>query len=209
MIYALIGTGSAQREKALANIARLGAPTAHLYGEHVGDLEPLIASSSLFGEKIIVHLVQAMEKAEGRERVYELLPAMKESQNIFIIDEPFADQHRSKKIEKYADELYDAREEKEKETSPFALCNAFARRNKKEVWEEWMRLRDEIEPEAIQGALWWKWGTVWSDVKSGKPGKYSVKECEELGGRIMRSSILAHRGERDLKVEIESILLSI
>lgn len=208
MIYTLLGTDSKKREKALLELAKLGTPAVHMYGEQVHTLEPLIEAGSLFGERIIAHLIQTLEKAEIREHVYELLPDMKESQNIFIIDEPFADANRMKKLEKFSEKVFDAHEEKETSATPFALCNAFARRDKKSVWVEWMRLRD-IEPEAIQGALWWKFQTIWADARSGRLGKFTLAECEEIGGRLVRSSILAHRGEKDLRVELESIILSI
>lgn len=215
MIYTLVGTDAKKREKALAEVAKLGTPNAHIYSEQISVLQPLIEAGSLFGDKVIAHLVQTLEKTEAREHVYGLLKDMEESDNVFVIDEPFADANRVKKLEKYSKKLFDARDlpaqagEKEKEASPFSLSNAFARRDKKEVWAEWMKLRDQMEPEAIQGALWWKFQNVWSDARSGRPGKYTLKECEEIGGKIMRSSILAHRGEKDLKVELESILLSI
>lgn len=209
MLYALVGTDQKKREKAQLAFAKFGSPTAHIYGEQVSALEPLIEATSLFGDKIVVHLVQTMERAETRERVYDLLGAMKESPNVFIIDEPFADANRVKKIEKAAEALYDAREEKEKEVSPFSLTNALARRDKKNLWVEWMKIRDHLEGEAIQGALWWKFQSIWSDTLLGRPSKFSKEECERLGKRIVESSILAHRGEKDLKVELESIFLSV
>lgn len=209
MIYTLAGTDGKKREKALLEIAKLGSPSAHIYGEQLSMLQPLIEASSLFGDKVVAHLIQTLEKADAREYVYDLLSDMKESQNVFVIDEPFADANRVKKLEKFSEKMFDAREEKEEKASPFGLANAFARRDKKAVWVEWMNLRDADSPEALQGALWWKFQTVWADVRSGRPGKFTLSECEVIGGRLLRSSILAHRGGRDLKVELESILLSI
>jgi hypothetical protein len=208
MIYVLVGTDSKKREQALSKFAQFGTPSAHIYGEQIHALKPLVEASSLFGDVIIAHLIQTLERAETREYVYDLLPSMKESANLFIIDEPFADANRTKKLEKFAEKLHDAREEKPETVSPFGVCNAFARRDKKAVWMEWMAIRDMLEPEAIQGALWWKFQTIWADTKAGRPSKFTLQECEAFGGRIVRSSILAHRGERDLKVELESILLS-
>lgn len=215
MIYTLIGTEAGKREKALAEIAKLGVPNVHIYGEQISALRPLIEAGSLFGDRVVAHLVQVLEKAEAREKVYDLLAEMEKSNNVFFIDEPSADANRMKKLEKYSRKLYDARDHsvgsgaKSGEASPFSLTNAFARRDKKAVWVEWMKLRNDLEPEALQGALWWKFQTIWNDVRSGKPAKYTLQECEEVGGRILRSSILAHRGEKDLKAELESILLSI
>lgn len=208
MIYALVGTDRKRREKALMEIREFGNPSAHIYAEQISALVPFIEASSLFGEKIVAHLIQVLEKAETREYVYGLLERMAESENIFVIDEPFADANRTKKLEKFSKKLYDAREEKEKEASPFGFTNAFARRDKKAVWVEWMKLRGE-SPEAIQGALWWKFQGIWAETLAGRPSKFTLAECEDVGGRIMRSSILAHRGEKDLKVELESIILSI
>ena len=209
MLYALVGTHVKKRDTALIQFAKLGQVSAHIYSEQMLALEPLIESASLFGDPVIVHLIQTMEKAESRDYVYDLLPRLAASANTFIVDEPFADAARVKKIAKYASVFHDAREEKEERVSPFSLCNAFARRDKKAVWVEWMKLRSDIEPEEIQGALWWKWGTVWNDTLSGKSTKFTLDECEALGRRILESSILAHRGRKDLKVELESILLSI
>ncbi|MEN9338189.1 MAG: hypothetical protein RIQ41_503 [Candidatus Parcubacteria bacterium] len=209
MIYTLVGTHGAKREQALVEIAKLGSPSAHLYGEHIHALLPLIEAGSLFGEKVIVHIIQTLEKAETREYVYDLLQDMQSSANIFVIDEPFADANRMKKLEKVSHKLFDAREEKEETLSPFGLCNAVARKDKKGAWVEWMKIQHVLEPEAIQGALWWKISTLWGDTLSGKPTKFSIRECEALGKRVMSSSVLAHRGEKDLKVELESIVLSI
>jgi hypothetical protein len=209
MIYTLVGTDAKKREKAQAEIEKLGAPTTHIYSEQLNALEALVEAGSLFGDAIVVHLVQVLEKAEGRDVVYELLPSMETSSNIFVIDEPFADANRTKKLEKYSKKLYDAREEKEEGASPFSLANAFARRDKKNAWLEWMKIKDQLEPEAIQGTLWWKFQGLWAEAKGGRPGKFTLAECENLGERIMRSSILAHRGELDLEKELESIILSI
>lgn len=193
----------------MQELAKLGAPTNHLYSEHVSEVKGLIDATSLFGDPIIAHLIQILEKAEGRDLVYELLPAMTESQTIFIIDEPFADANRVKKLEKVSKKLFDAREEKEKEVSPFTLTNAFARRDKKGAWLAFMDIKDQLEPEAIQGALWWKFQTIWVEAKEGRVSKFTKEECERLGKEIVESSILAHRGQLDLKNELERIILSI
>ena len=150
-----------------------------------------------------------MDVASSRDEVIRLLPKMKDSQNIFVIDEPFADANRVTRLTKYSEKVYDAREEKKKDVDVFTLCNLVARRDKKGAWLEWMKVRDLDSPEAIHGALWWKWTTVWQDVNNGKPSKFSKEDCEKIGKKIIRANIEAHRGEKDLKVAIEEIILSI
>lgn len=209
MIYSIVGTDTNKREKAYEALSSLGNVSAHIYSEQVATLEPLMGASNLFGDKVIANLIQVMELASSREEVVRLLPYMKESSNIFIIDEPFADANRVARLTKYSEKVYDAREAKEKDVDVFTFCNLFARRDKKGVWIEWMRIRDLDSPEAIQGALWWKFQGIWNDVKLGKPSKFTLNECEEIGAKLVRAPILAHRGQADLKVELEKIVLSL
>jgi hypothetical protein len=209
MIYALVGTESKKREKAYEAFSKLGNVSAHIYSEQIATLEPLVTATSLFGDTVVVNLLQTMDTASSRDEVIRLLPDMQESSNIFIIDEPFADANRVKRLEKYAEKLHDAREEKLKDVDVFTLCNLVSRRDKKGAWIEWMKIREQGSPEAIHGALWWKWGIIWSDVRSGKPAKFTLSECEAFGGKLLRASIKAHRGEADLKVELEKVILGI
>lgn len=209
MIYAIVGTNIKKREKASEYFTKLGDPVANIYSEQIASLEALLSSSSLFGDKVLVNLIQTMDLGSSRDEVVRLLPDMKESKNIFIIDEPFADANRFKRLEKYADKIFDAREEKEGDVDVFTLCNLFAKRDKKGVWIEWMRVRDLDSAEAIHGALWWKVRTIWEDNLNGRPTKFTKEECEVFASRIVRASILAHRGERDLKVELEKSFLSL
>ena len=209
MIHVIVGTDTKKRDQALESLSKLGKVTAHIYSEQVASLEPLISASNLFGEKVIAHVIQAMDVASSRDVIIELLPRMKESENIFIIDEPFADANRVKRLEKHTEKIFDARAEKEKGTDVFLLCNLFAKRDKKNTWLEWMVVKDKESPEAIQGALWWKFSTIWQDVRAGRPAKFTLQECEIIGGKLIRSSIEAHRGQKDLKTELETIILSL
>ena len=209
MIYAIVGTDNTIREKANSETAKLGNATTHIYSEKISTLEPLIVASSLFGEKIIVYLMQVMDVASSKEELVRLLPQMKESSNIFIIDEPFADANRVKMLSKYAKTVFDAREEKKKEVDIFILCNYFGRKDKKGAWEEWMKIRDKESPEAIQGLLWWKFQTIWADVRDGRPSKFTLSECETIGEKLIQAPIKAHTGKGDLKVELEKIILSL
>jgi hypothetical protein len=209
MIFTIVGTDITTREKAQKEMSKLGTATAHIYSEQISTLEPLISASSLFGEKIIVTVIQAFDVASSKEELVRLLPLMKESENIFIIDEPFSDANRVKMLTKYSEKVFDGREEKKKGMDVFVLCNLFGRRDKKGAWEEWMRIRDKESGEAIHGALWWKFQMIWGDVRDGKPSKFTLGECEEIGGRLALASVHAHSGKADLKVELEKIILGL
>lgn len=209
MIYSIVGTEQKKRGQALSVLAKQGTASVHVYSEHIALLKPLVEAQSLFGDRVVALLEQTMDVASSREVVVELLPEMKDSANVFIIDEPFADANRVKKLEKYAEKVFDCREPKEEGVSPFPLCKAFARRDKKTAWAEWMKIKDTESGEAIHGALWWQMKMVWEDTLSGRPTKFSKDECQEISRRIIRASLDAHRGKKDLKVELESIILSV
>lgn len=209
MLYAVIGTHKETREKAHKELASFGAITRYIYSEQAGDLESLINATSLFEETDIVTCVQLGDTASSKEVLMGLLSSMGESKNIFIIDEPFADIHLYNKIHKVAKKIFDGREEKIKDTSVFKLCDSFAARDKKQAWLDFMSLREKGEGEAIQGALWWKFQTVWQAGKNGRTIPFTEAECEQIGGDLVRASILAHRGQKDLMTELERIILSL
>lgn len=209
MIYTIAGTNKEIREKAHKEFLSLGTPSRLIYGEQVGELEALINAGSLFGETIVITLIQLGDTASSKEVLVELLPSMEASSNIFIIDEPFADVHLINKLTKVSKKIFNGKEEKIKDTSVFALCDAFAKRDKKQAWSDFIELREKGEAEAIQGALWWKFQSVWGAVREGKRAAFTLLECERIGGDIVRASIAAHRGEKDLMIELERIILSI
>lgn len=209
MIYSIIGTHKETREKAHKELALLGAATQVIHSEYVGQLKMHIDAVDIFGDTIVVVCDQLGETASSKEVLVSLLDEMKSSSTIFIIDEPFADVHLGNKLQKVSTKFFNAKEEKIKDTSVFALCDSFARRDKKQAWADFISLREKTEGEAMQGALWWKWQGVWQGVKDGKKSPFSLLECERIGGELMRASIVAHRGERDLMTELERIILSL
>ncbi len=209
MIYAIVGTQYEIREKGAKELAILGVPAHHIYSEHIVDLEPLIGATSLFGDAVVVTCIQLGENSSSKEELKRLLDEMSSSLNIFIIDEPFADAHLVTRLQKVAKKIFDAREEKVKDMSVFKVCNSFVARDKKQTWIDFLALKKEGSAEAIQGALWWKFQQEWSKVIEGKRSPFSKAECEKIGGELMRSSVLAHRGEKDLMLELERIILSL
>jgi hypothetical protein len=209
MIYTIVGTHKERREKGHKELASLGAPTHHIYSEQVSGLEALIDGVSLFGDVSIVTCIQLGEVASSKEEMIRLLDNMKESVNIFIIDEPFADVHLFNKLSKVSVKVIDAREEKLKDTSVFGVCDAFIKRDKKTAWIAFMDIREKVSGESLHGALWWKFQTEWSRVKEGKKSLFSEDDCEKIGGSLVRMSITAHRGESDLLIDIEKLILSV
>lgn len=209
MIYSIIGTKKEIRDKAQKEFSLLGEVTQVLYSEHVDSLKGHIDALDMFGGTVIVVCNQLGDSASSKETLVLLLDEMEKSDTIFIIDEPFADVNLGNRLKKVSKKFFDAREEKNKDTRVFALCDSFVVRDKKQAWLDFVAIRDTVEGEAIVGALWWKFQTVWLSTTSGKKTAFTISDCERIGGDLVRSSILAHRGKRDLIVEIEKIILSL
>ena len=209
MIYSIVGTDIDVRGRALKALSVHGKVTNHLYQEHIESLESFLFAASLFGEPIVVHIIQALDTASSKDILVELLPRMKDSSTIFVIDEPFADVNKVKQLTKYSKEVFDARVEKEKGVDVFTLCNYIAKRDKKNAWIEFMRIKDKESGEAIQGLLWWKWKTLWASLLEGKKTAFSKEECETIGRTILFSTIKAHRGEGDVYMELEKVILAL
>ena len=209
MLYSVVGTHKTLREKAHAELLKFGVVSRHVYSEQIAELESLVDAGSLFGEKVIVSCVQLGDVTTSKEELIRLLPRMEKSDNIFIIDEPFADVHMVNRLTKVVKKLFDTREEKIKDVSVFKLCDSFVARNKKQAWVDFMDVKEREGGESIAGALWWKFQGEWLKVREGRSSLFTEVDCERIGGELVRSTILAHRGERDLLSELERIIISL
>ena len=209
MIYSVVGTSKDIREKAFKELKALGPVSLELYSEHIEDLESAIDAVSLFGDDVITLCIQLGGNDASKEMFINLLPGMKASANIFIIDEPFADVHLINRLTKVSKKLYNGKEEKIKDTRLFTLAEAFVARDKKHAWSIFMEVRNEESGESIQGVLWWKFKTEWQKVKEGRKSLFTPKECEVFGAKLVTSVVLAHRGKANLMEELEKLMLSL
>ncbi len=208
MIFSIVGTSVEVRKKAFEEALKGRTPSAYVRSDTTWELDALINASDLFGGEVIVLVEQVGVDAIGRDILKKNLKEMEESNNLFIIDEPFVETSFVKTLEKHSEKLFDGREEKTKAKDPFVLTNAIMKRDKKGAWLAWMEVRD-LDAEPVQGALWWRVRTLWEGVKEGKKSAYSEEELAKMGFWLVEMSHRAHRGETDLKEEIEKFVLSI
>lgn len=208
MIFTIIGTDAHSRKEAQNEVLRGRHPTAYVRSDNTWELSHLINAEDLFGGEVIALIEQVGSSAEGRDTLKSFLKEMETSKNIFIIDEPFVETTFVKTLEKYSEALFDAREDKVKGKDAFALANAILKRDKKEAWLEWMKVRD-MDAEPVQGTLWWRVRTLWEGVKEGKKSLYTEEELARMGFNLVQMSHRAHRGEADLREELEKFVLSI
>jgi hypothetical protein len=209
MIYAIVGTKKEVREKAARELLSLGDISRYVYSEEAKDIKHLIDGASLFGDTIVVSCFSLGESTSSKEILVENIKDMADSNTLFIVDEPFGDVHMFNRLSKVAKKIFDAREERVKDVSVFSLCTFFVARNKKDAWVTFFDVKKRESGEAIAGALWWKFQSIWQGVISGKRSLFTEEECRRIGKDLTLAPILAHRGEKDLMLELERIILSI
>jgi hypothetical protein len=207
-MYAVFGTERVKRTKGFDSFLKGRIVSFSIRKENAYQLPALIEASDIFGGEIVVMLEQVGSDAEGRDVIKKYGEGMKNSKNLFILDEPFADANFVKTLTKYSADTVDAREEKVKEADPFSFVNAFALRDKKNAWTEWMKVR-ELDAEPIHGALWWKIKMLWQSAKDGRRSVFTEDELASIGHKLVAASHKAHRGEVDLKEEMEKLTLSL
>lgn len=242
MLYFIFGTNYNKREfakKAIdsslkekkINIEKL-LKTESISKENISILPNYLGSGSLFGEKLFIKLEDLLTKEESREFLYENLDLIIKSDNIFILDEPFALSASILKIqkilekEKQSKNIFDCKEDvKQKDIEPFYLCDLIEKRDKREAWKEFQNIYlewSDEEAQALHGAIWWKWKMIWSAYLDGnknnyfkfyrlkeKEIRYTKEEIEGFGFDLSLMAMKANNGEINLMREIEKFILKL
>lgn len=169
-----------------------------------------VESQGLFASKYIVFFDRLCEKKEIKEEFVGLLKEISESENIFIILEGKLDKATLTKIEKKAEKTLTF-ELEEKEAKPtynaFALADAFAKRNKKEVWVLYRNAIDKGEaPEALHGMIFWKVKTM---ILSGFSSGWKEDELKKVMDELVVLYHDARRGKHELETGLEAFILNI
>lgn len=228
MLYLIYGTNVSKRKQAQKKIAeslkKVGIDLKDLLeipkvsAENYLTLENHVASASLFGERLIIKTENLLEKKDSREYVYAQLENLVNSENVFILDEPYVAKISAQKIIRDLGklgkgEIFEATEEiKQRDIEPFRFCELVVARNKKAAWEEWKKIYLEwgdSEAMALHGALWWKWKTLWNSALNYQNPKYSLAEIEKYGREIAFLAMSATAGEVNLMRAIEKLVLSL
>ncbi len=154
----------------------------------------------IFGSKAKIYL-EDWNVEDYRDLLYKYLEEIRDSENIFIIDETDILDATFKKLCKYGykETIFDAREVKVKE-SAFYFGDLFLMRKKKEAWLEFLRLVNANEPvESIAGALIYKI----------KVSRMNDGLKNDLIFKIMTLIAMDHDGKCEAEKEMEKLILII
>ena len=244
MLYLIYGTNSNKvraKQKELVGIMQSKQPDVSLYKvttENWKDtiLDELLSSQGLFLAKYIVTLDKILDDKEIGPSVMSVLGDMKESDHAWIIIEEKLTAANLKKIEKYAQKVFDYNEVagagggagsgKSQRINAFDFAEQFAGKNKVGAWREFLKLKDaELAGEEIHGVLWWQMKAVYLakfSMTAGDSGltPYSYQKSLRLskGWKLKELNLMldklvliyheAHRGSVDLMIKLEELALS-
>jgi DNA polymerase III delta subunit len=250
MLYIFHGTDSKKstdKARALVDSLRTKKPDASFI-EISSDnwnksiIEEHISGQGLFSQKYIVFLNKVVpvlrslgassvgqEGGVVVEKLVETAKLMKESENIFIINEGKVNAELKKAFEKYGDKVVvnDELEKKafNKEFNIFSLADAMGARDRFKAWSIYREaVQNGLESESILGTIFWQIKSmilardaksasesglnpfVYSKAKKGA-GNYKDGELNNLLEQVIVLYHDGHRGLVDLELGIEKMML--
>jgi DNA polymerase III delta subunit len=192
-------------------------------------IEEHISGQGLFSKKYIVFLNKAAKDGEVVEKFIEMAGLMKESENIFIINEGKVNAELKRVFEKFGDKVVisDEIEKKvfNKEFNIFSLADAMGTRDRFKAWSIYREaVQNGLESESILGTIFWQIKSmilardaksasesglnpfVYSKAKKGA-GNYKDGELNNLLEQVIVLYHDGHRGLVDLELGIEKMML--
>jgi len=173
-------------------------------GEEINNIHQYF-DLDIFGDKKVIRL-ENWNNEDDRTVLYKFLDNIKQSVNIFIIDELDMLDATANKIAKSADLFLDCREDKKEiYYTPWKLCDYFENRDKKNLWLEFTRIKeicinlntkDKLdEPLKIVGALSYK-------IQNSNLSKYTKEEKSKIYFDLISIIDKDHSAEGEEKVDI-------
>ena len=226
---------SAEKAHSLVGSLRIKRPDAAFVAvdaDHwsVSTIEEHLGGQGLFSNKYIVFLDRVTENPDAGEKIVDLIPAMNESANIFIVLEGKLSAELKKAFEKHAEKTVESDGVSvtgKKDFNIFALADALGARDSFKVWSIYRTaLESSNEAESIVGTLFWQVKSMVLAAKAknaaeaglnpfvyAKSKRYAANFSDGELRRLLKELIVlyheGHRGTVDLEMGVERVLLSI
>ncbi len=236
MLYIFYGTDhkkSGDKARALVDSLRTKKPDASFVEINSDNWNPVlieenIGGQGLFSNKYIIFLNRVGTDDERIEKMVDMMKAMQESANIFIVSEGKIKADLKKAFEKYGEKVIVSDELEKKigrEFNIFSLADAIGAREQFRSWNIYREAVDSgLESESILGTIFWQLKSMVVASKAKSAGEAGLnpfvfskakKACgnykeEELRDLLTQSIVLYHDGHRglvDLELGIEKMLL--
>lgn len=222
MIYLLVGNKDERQKKTQELCARNTSQRIHSEDLQNAELADIVTTQTgMFGDRecyVIFDLARSLKKDD--------LPQYSESQNIFIFSEVTITKPVRALFEKYNADIIEFTPEAkstEKKFNIFSLTDAFAAKDKKNLWLLFQEARKKSSPEEIHGVLFWQLkNLVLVKTSQTNPGlndfvyrktktaasKFTLEELLKLSEKFLK---IFHRRDTysTLDIELENIILSL
>jgi DNA polymerase III delta subunit len=220
MIYIFHGTDTdksrVEAQKYVADFCSKD-PEAAFFKMSADDWQPSLLDEytkgqGLFSPKFIIYLDRLCDDKSIKEEFVKFIDDMASSENTFVVVEGKLDKATLTKFEKKAEKVTLAerkKEDKEASYNTFAIADALARRDKKNMWILYRESIDRGEsPEALHGILFWKAKTMALSPNQFST-KWSKEDIDKLLDVLIDVSHQARRGRHEMETGMESVLLRI
>ncbi|OHA17231.1 MAG: hypothetical protein A3C79_02830 [Candidatus Taylorbacteria bacterium RIFCSPHIGHO2_02_FULL_45_28] len=241
MLYIFHGTNiqtGVQKASALLASLRSKKPDASYIKIEAGNWTPSIVEEhlggqGLFSNKYIIFLDRVTENTEAKEQLIDIISAMQESTNIFVVLEGKLNIELIKAFEKHAEKVIEVKKSenlkvgKSEEFNIFALADAVGQRDSFRAWSLYRQAIDRgIESESIVGTIFWQLKSmtvavsgnsanetglspfVYSKAKKSS-GNYSTDELNDLTKKFITLYHDGHRGKVNMELGVEKVLLEL
>lgn len=240
MLYVFHGSdlpASVKKSHALIDSLRAKKPDAAYVNVEADRWSPAIieehlGGQGLFSSKYIIFLDRVTDNAEAKEEISGFIPAMNESENIFIVLEGKVNADLKKAFEKSAEKVVVSEEKaagsafKKKDFNIFALTDAIGSRDALKAWSIYRQAVDSgIEAENVAGTLFWQVKSMMLASDAGNAGEaglnpfvfgkskryaanYSREELARLSREIITLYHDGHRGMVDLELAFERLVIN-
>lgn len=222
MLYLIYGS---EREKArakkdeLLSVLRGKRPDAEVFvvdGDNftAASLESLYSSQGLFEQKHIVVLDGLFSDKEVKQIILDSLCELASAESVFLILEGVLDAKTAGAVEKHSAKTFSFGEKKkeEKDGTAFLIADALLAKDRKRAWVNYQKaLRNDIAPEAIHGALFWKIKTILLAKKTGGWNRDAKNFSEEELDNMLSRLVSVYHGIRleggEMESELERFIL--
>lgn len=236
MLYVIHGTDTNKaREKvrSLTDTLLSKKPDSNLFNLNeenfsTGQISELIGGAGLFEQNYIVILDKLLKTAH-QESVFDYLPNIGSSSNVFILIEETINKKELKKLEKHSAKIqeYSQKEKaKQQDYNIFKLTDILGSKNAPKLWTEYQKaVMSGKSAEEIHGILLWQVRSMIAAEKSSSPTEAGLKPfvyskskkyasnyrddgLKELSHKLVEVFHEARRG-KDFEVGLEQTILTI
>lgn len=217
MLYLFCGNDSKNKLKAFENFSKDIPKKTEIFSVSRNNfdemqIESLYSGASLFSAESAVIFSNILEYEETRDFVLEKLELMGQSNNSFIflegkLNKPILDAFNKVGPKRLQLNVFELPKEKTEKFDNFLLANAFANKDKLNLWIYFRQAMDAgVGMEELVGVLFWK---IKDMILKKNFGKFTEAELKSFAAKLSYLLPEARKEGRDAETAFEKFLLEV